>query len=157
MWVWSWGTVSTRQILLANDLKSQPSATCFEKWTLWQFCHLFDFFLKRRILFWRWVEDHCNPTTKNRNCISNKFAVNVGMKFEHTGHKSFDTTRGKHFDNLESFFKVLDTFETLHDLVKRNLKKTMIFEKNENIKNRRILKCPPPQGSLMPKTSWPCN
>ena len=61
MWVWSWGTVSTRQILLANDFKSQPSATCFEKWTLWQFCFLFDFFQKRKILFWLWMKDHCNP------------------------------------------------------------------------------------------------
>ena len=28
------------------------------------------------------------------------------------------TTRGKHFDNLESFLKALDAFEKLHDVVK---------------------------------------
>ena len=31
------------------------------------------------------------------------------------------TTRGKHFDKLEIFSKVLNAFETLHDFVERNL------------------------------------
>ena len=37
--------------------------------------------------------------------------------FEIRAHRPCDTTRGKHFDNLESFLRVLDTFERLHDLL----------------------------------------
>ena len=52
------------------------------KWTLWQFYHLLDFFQEQIPCFG--VEWKIIATTKNLICISNKIAVNVGMKFEYT-------------------------------------------------------------------------
>ena len=67
------------------------------------------------------MEDHCNQQQKS-NLHFKQVCGQCGYEIR-VHRKSYDTTRAKRFDNLESFLEVLDTFERLHDLVNRTYKR----------------------------------
>ena len=82
------------------------------------------------------MEDHCNPKKRSKLHFK-KVCGQCGHEIR--AHRSYDT-RGKHFDNLESFLKVLDTFERLHDLEirKSRLERISQFEPHPGSPNLEL-------------------
>ena len=89
-------------LLVSKWFKIASQCDLLENERFGSFVVFLTFFLDKN-LFWRWMEDHCNPTKKFK---LNFKQVCGQCRGEFRAQRSCDTTRGKHFDNLENFLKV---------------------------------------------------